>query len=483
MGLMSENAKKEPKRVAAEHTWNVWSNYMFCPTLCRNCNYFYEDETNWPYHCKAPTQDAISHRSKKEGFKQYDDCKYYKEKEREKEEIKTPVKAEEPENKKSPYELKEEERQRKMQEKEEREEQWRQVMKEQEKQREQEKEEAEYERTHCVVCDGIGSFVELYGKKFHRECLEDYKKTDEGKEWIAENEAMLEASRGKRQKLIESFKMLKGLEEPKLNDSDGSVWSRWIRTPDGLKYLAEYKKARLESLKTPEGQKWLSRAWDGPKWLGSPDGWEWLETEDGQTWLGSEDGEKWLSTYDAGREWIESPQGKKWIDTANGQEWLDSEDGERWLSTKTGKEWLDSPQGKKWAAEEKEIEDEVIRRLKERKIVHRIKIPVFLAIGFLSIVVNDLSGLDANIGKLFWIPVLAVVLILFIFYKMLTGIINLTYKGIYEVTDEAEMGEKILSNAGKFIMYAVGIIFVSGVHFGIFFLIRFIFFKIWGVTE
>lgn len=71
------NALKEAKRTAADDSWDVWSNYYFCPQLCEDCKFFSKINGNWPFHCKSGTNQAASHKSKKDGYKQYDNCLGY----------------------------------------------------------------------------------------------------------------------------------------------------------------------------------------------------------------------------------------------------------------------------------------------------------------------------------------------------------------------------------------------------------------------
>lgn len=78
MGYATDQALSESRRVAGDSSFDVWSNYLFCPSLCRSCEYFYAEESNWPFHCKAPSTRAISHVSRNEKYRQYDGCALYK---------------------------------------------------------------------------------------------------------------------------------------------------------------------------------------------------------------------------------------------------------------------------------------------------------------------------------------------------------------------------------------------------------------------
>lgn len=76
----ASRAVNEPKRTAADSSWDVWSNYYFCPSLCDECKYFLMENSNWPFHCKATSSIAASHISKKERYSQYEDCDCFKQK-------------------------------------------------------------------------------------------------------------------------------------------------------------------------------------------------------------------------------------------------------------------------------------------------------------------------------------------------------------------------------------------------------------------
>jgi len=178
-----DRAKNEPKSTAGDDSWDVKSNYLFCPTLCRTCEYFSEVNSNWPYHCKGTSDRAVSHKSKRENYKQYDHCEIYEEK---KKPVETPVVKSSSND--DEYERKriasEEERNRKEAEREEKE------LKRQSKEEEKRRaiyERHEYDRTHCFYCDGCDeeeNLVRLLGKSFHEKCLNEFKNSDKGKEWI-----------------------------------------------------------------------------------------------------------------------------------------------------------------------------------------------------------------------------------------------------------------------------------------------------------
>jgi hypothetical protein len=181
-----ERSKDEPRRVSGEGSRDIKSNYLFCPTLCRTCKFFSESNSNYPYMCNVAISDSRANASKKEGYKQYDDCRYYKELERD--EIRTITAfdnkfsddtEDEPTEKKSRWELMEEERERKEEEAERR---------FQEEQDEIERQ-MEFEDTHCYICAKEGFLVSFHGRKFHKPCLEEFKQSEDGKIWIKKQEA------------------------------------------------------------------------------------------------------------------------------------------------------------------------------------------------------------------------------------------------------------------------------------------------------
>jgi hypothetical protein len=189
--MMKEDALKEPRRVSGGGR-DIRSNYLFCPMFCRSCTYFTEAESNWPYLCSQGTSDNIAKRSEGEGYKQYDECKYYQEKERET--IRTTIPFEKPSSqigdekapmKRSWYEAQQEERRRQKEEME----------REREEAERQYEAEQEYNETHCFSCGEKGMLVEFYGKYFHDKCLEIFKNSENGKNWIHEKETEKERNR------------------------------------------------------------------------------------------------------------------------------------------------------------------------------------------------------------------------------------------------------------------------------------------------
>jgi hypothetical protein len=197
---LAERAIEEPKRTAGDDSWNVRSNYYFCPTLCRNCKYFLKQESTYPYHCKAGSTTAASHKSKKEGYKQYDDCRQYKEKEQQQHNLEISSRNEEKtsEIKKTSYDDDDddintsEKRRIEREEKEsKREIQKSERLEQFERDREEKKRQEKYDETHCFVCgkeDKEEHLIFKYNKYFHEDCFSNFKETSNGKKWVEEKE-------------------------------------------------------------------------------------------------------------------------------------------------------------------------------------------------------------------------------------------------------------------------------------------------------
>jgi hypothetical protein len=188
---LKEKAINEPRKVFGESTWNVGSNYYFCPTLCKGCENFYEENSTYPYNCKALVSDAPSHRSSKEGYKQYDDCKYYKSIEekraadRQREQKKADlIRREDDERQYRKDKREAEEREREAEKKR------REREREERKEREWEERirEKEEKRTHCFICGRTGILEQFYGEYAHEKCFADFKESENGKKWIQDKE-------------------------------------------------------------------------------------------------------------------------------------------------------------------------------------------------------------------------------------------------------------------------------------------------------
>lgn len=64
-----------------------WSNFYFVQTLCPQCKFCEESQSNWPIRCSRGVTDCPSRKSHAEGDRQYDTCKYFAEREKESVEI------------------------------------------------------------------------------------------------------------------------------------------------------------------------------------------------------------------------------------------------------------------------------------------------------------------------------------------------------------------------------------------------------------
>jgi len=200
---IADRAIEEPKRTAADDSWNVLSNYYFCPTLCRTCKYFYKEISNWPYHCKGPNSFAASHKSKKEGYKQYDDCICYEVKEESKNKFLTESKS----SKSDDIDIRQQrlaERELMLKDREDEQEREEQELEEERKRKLQDAifRRREYELTHCSYCGKEDNLIDCYEKKFHKPCWEEYSQSDEGKKWIAKAEKLKEEKRKKEEERI-----------------------------------------------------------------------------------------------------------------------------------------------------------------------------------------------------------------------------------------------------------------------------------------
>ena len=74
-----EDALNEPKKVGNFQSV-IKSNYLFCPRLCKKCEFFSETESNFPYSCDMrpgkARNDSVAYKSADghKKFSQYDDC-------------------------------------------------------------------------------------------------------------------------------------------------------------------------------------------------------------------------------------------------------------------------------------------------------------------------------------------------------------------------------------------------------------------------
>lgn len=204
---MYNRALREPKRTAADSSWDVWSNYLFCPRLCEECRWFSRANSNWPFHCKGPTSRAASHESKKDGYKQYDHCVSF-------EKIELTINKYEKE--KPNVGIKDEK---------------------------QDIESHEVKREpkfigYCFSCDediyDNCQISKKHNEIFHQECYRSYINTDEGREWDSKEK--------EKERLAEEVR------QQKIKENNA-----WLKTPEGVEFIA--KKEKEERQKELEQKK------------------------------------------------------------------------------------------------------------------------------------------------------------------------------------------------------------------------------------
>lgn len=236
----------EPHRASE----NGSSNYYIVPTQCPNCKFCEEMESNWPIRCKAPySSEMPSRRAFKEGNRQYDVCKFFKEKESLKAESFVTSSFSSSTSSRSSFESYEEEtpqqkRERREREREERERQREEEERLEELARQEEARRAEEERMTCPYCGNKvkeGFYINFHGSNFHFECKEKFEKTSEGKNWI-------------EKKLAEEKELeLQIQRERKIEEQELEKDKKWILTTKAGKEHA----AKIRDI-SDEKQKWES---------------------------------------------------------------------------------------------------------------------------------------------------------------------------------------------------------------------------------
>ena len=455
-----EQALSEPRKVMGESSWDVRSNYYFCPTLCRDCEYFSEEESNWPYHCKAPGSDAPSHRSKKEDHKQYDDCKYYKSveerrgSERQKEHEKANLRQREEDERRQRRNdqeererLQESERERKEREREER-----QREREAENEREQQRieEEAEYKRTHCFICGQKGILTEFYGENAHEKCFAEFKESEKGKKWVQDKEIAEEKCR-----------LLKE-NEHKLSQITNKYSELLTLSLEGMKtILTDYKvtlSISREAIFIDKGNFITCLGWKGANGL-------FVFSNEifnlfvfhilGMTNIDYKDylSSKVLSDDEINQfaQFMEEIfQRAKLQEEADKQAKIEKEKAEE-------KERI--------LAEQERIlaEKEAINTKAKKRLQRIVKLPVF----FISVIAMIMFYLNAGMVSFITFAVVSIV-----HYKLLTFLLNAIYN-VY--TEEIEKGLSF-NKMHKFLAYSGGVIISTLIYIGILFLIdRFVF--------
>lgn len=261
----------EPHRASE----NGSSNYYIVPTQCPNCKFSEKMESNWPIRCKAPySSEMPSRRAFKEGNRQYDVCKFFKEKESLKAESFVTSSFSSSTSSRSSFESYEEETPQQKRERREREREERERQREEEERLEElaQQEEArrvEEERMTCPYCGNKvkeGFYINFHGSNFHFECKEKFEKTSEGKNWI-------------EKKLSEEKEFeLQIQREIEIEEKEVEKDKKWISsTKTGKKCAAQYsgisdedpewdniRNARLEYEKTKiEVEEWANKTESG----------------------------------------------------------------------------------------------------------------------------------------------------------------------------------------------------------------------------
>lgn len=263
----------EPHRASE----NGSSNYYIVPTQCPNCKFCEEIESNWPIRCKAPySSEMPSRRAFKEGNRQYDVCKFFKEKESLKAESFVTSSFSSSTSSCSSFESYEEEtpqqrRERREREREERERQREEEERLEELARQEEERRAEEERMTCPYCGNRvkeGFYIDFHGSNFHYECKEKFANSAEGKKWI-------------EKKLAEEKELeLQIQREIEIEEKEVEKDKKWLSsTKAGKKCAAQYngisdddlewdniRNARLEYEKTKiEVEEWADKTESGKK--------------------------------------------------------------------------------------------------------------------------------------------------------------------------------------------------------------------------
>ena len=236
----------EPHRASE----NGSSNYYIVPTQCPNCKFCEEMESNWPIRCKAPySSEMPSRRAFKEGNRQYDVCKFFKEKESLKAESFVTSSFSSSTSSRSSFESYEEETPQQKRERREREREERERQREEEERLEElaQQEEArrvEEERMTWPYCGNKvkeGFYINFHGSYCHFECKEKLEKTSEGKNWIGKKRA--------EEKKLE----LQIQRERKIEEQEIEKDKKWILTTKAGKEHA----AKIRDI-SDEKQKWES---------------------------------------------------------------------------------------------------------------------------------------------------------------------------------------------------------------------------------
>jgi len=385
------------------------SNYIVCPHLCPNCTHFSQVKSSaGDYLCdvsksygKDPATYFESKRNSQSGYiaKEYDNCDRFEDKyqiqiqelQKKQQSLNVPDDI-------SPAERRRLEREEEKRQEQEEEAEWLRKKEEEERQRQKEEEEIEYERTHCFFCGEKGLLIYFHGKKFHENCLEKFKKSDNGIKWIAEQEK----DEKQRKLYLERCDQILAIVK-KYGNIFGDPIEEFFRfanrTTDYNNRIVAFLNADINL----------------------------------------------FSSY---------------VEKCYNEE-----------KARQEKEKLEKEQQEKEAEKLKEEQEKKAKTDKAKNSLQRkIKLPVFI-IGLLPIFWA--FGTFPPIDR--WLPIISLVVIIFIFYKILSGWINSTY----DVIEEYKQKGNNPSKGYKFIVYS-GVVLVSlAIYFGLLFLIMHILLKVW----
>lgn len=424
MTKIKEDALKEPHKVS-EGGRNIRSNYLFCPMFCRSCIYFEESESNWPYTCSQGTTDNIANRSKREDYRQYDECKYYKEK-GDTTESYNPLKSlftgkessnstidnivdarrKERENEEQEFERRQDERRRQKEEQE----------REREEARRREAEE-EYNKTHCFSCGEKGMLVEFLEKYFHEKCLEIFKNSKNGKEWIDEQEQ----NKKQKEMFLERCKQIRAIVKKYDN-----VFSDPIEEFNNFAYFTtttNYDK-QIDAFLNADMKKFTSYVED---------------------FYNSELKKKKKAEEEYNKRQEEQKQQERQKKEAEEQAKIETENKAKELQTK-------------------------------KRLYRKTQLPFFIVGTIITLFFNDTLLLVVNQwgdGK--FIPIIALAVVLVMYSGLLKALMSSGYETIKE---ELQKGNKT-GRFGTFIVYAGLGLVATAIHSGIVFLVMHLLLKLW----
>lgn len=360
-----------------------------------------------PYHCKGPSTNAVSHKSKREGYKQYDECRVYKGKEtvtEKEEEVKTPapLKKTSDDNQVSPSERRRLEREKREREKED---------KEAEKERQREEKWAEWDRQR-----------EEEQAEWDRQRREE--KSEKGRAWIDAREKQENETRI-------YFEKKKQLEDTHKKYNSSLVGS-FEDTFNKFAHVQAHGEAHYNAVMQADIEKFAL----------------YLENKNHQM--------KVMHERKLKKEKEEKEKQKEAQEEAR-------------------KKWQEEEEQKRLEAEKAEAEIE--ENFAKYRLQRRIKFPVFILSFVISVCYrNSIYNIISMQDKLKrWPPLGVLVLLLIVYYKMLTGLLNAAYAAIKEGIKGGYKASKI----NNFIVYGITALLVTAIFFVLYFVFMHIVFKVW----